>query len=504
MKKRLRTILKIIATITIICCIVFSVSYLKITIPSERELWRIADNNLSDPILLNDFLLFKGGKGKHPSICEYIYAVNKNTGEVAWSSESFTDQYCDHSLGSVYTAIILLAEKDDLVFVSTTYWTTNDEQEYVLYALNSSNGDLLWEADGYAGYPYSGNSLLKYTMTDTNYIYIASKEGSFSAIDFSTGKQAWQHKLPTVNYDEDNLIEYNDQIVFYSGNHSLTAFNAIDGSQIWEIANLNDIDQILFSDNLVYLVSRPDNQDAYIAALDTMTGEGVWKLSLKSYPWAEIIGDKVYLLSHGGEGSFDDFKTRCGLVVVNENTGCSLIVVNKNTGELAWYFNEDYLHGSINYLFQDNVVYIGTNDGFIFALDEKTGKAIWQTKASGVPYYFRVEGDTLVVVCQEKYASGFDIKTGKQKWMLDVGMDISWYPDDFIVMGDGNIYIAGAANRQVYGIDVTTGKVLWSWNHWHPRDRAYMLKALDNDILYVDQYRRFLGYDWFFALKTEP
>jgi len=64
--------------------------------------------------------------------------------------------------------------------------------------------------------------------------------------------------------------------------------------------------------------------------------------------------------------------------------------------------------------------------------------------------------------------------------------------------------VAGPANRKVYTLDIETGKKLWSWNHWHPRDGAYMLKAVDNNVLYVDQYRRFLGQDWFFALKIEP
>lgn len=505
MKKRLKTILKIIATIVVICCIAFSVIYLKLTIPSERELWRITDNNLEDPMIVNNLLLFKGRTGDNNSWCEYVYAVDKNTGKAVWSSENYTtDQYCDHSWSSVRTAIISTSVTGNMIFVSSSYWSTDDEQEYVLYSLSSSNGELLWKIDGYAGYLYSGNSLLDYSSIDTDYIYVVSKEDSFSAIDNSTGKQVWKQNIPNTNYSEDSLIEYHNQIVYYSGNHSFTAFDARDGSQIWVMANLNDVDQILFSDSLVYLISRPDNQDAYIVALDTMTGEEVWKLSLKSYPWAEIIGNKVYLLSHGGEGSFDDFRSRCSLVVVNKNTGCSLVVVNKNTGELAWYFNEDYLHGSINYLFHDNVIYIGTDDGFIFALDEKTGKAIWQTKTPGSPYYFHVENSTLVVAYEEKYVSAFDTKSGIQKWILDVGMEKYWYPLEFIITDHGVVYVASPTHKRVYALDIETGGELWSWNHNHPRDKAYFLKALDGNIIYVDQYRRFLGRDWFFALKTEP
>jgi len=494
MKKRLKILLKTTATIVIVCCVAFGVICFKVTIPSDRELWRIQDNNLEDPIVVNDFLLFKGDKGEFPSSCEYIYAIDKNTGDVVWSSENLADQYCNQSRGSVRTGIILVSQREDVIFVSSTYWTTDDKQNYILYALNISTGELIWKVDGYASYIYSGYYPLNYTTTDTNYIYIVSKEGFLSAIDDHTGSDVWKHEILITDYDEDILIEYYNQTVYYySGIGTVAAFNAMNGSRTWEVVNLNDIDQILFSDNLLYLVSRPDNQDAYIVALDTMTGDEVWKLSLESFPWADIIGNKIYILMREGHGGFDGYQKFA-----------KLTVVDKITGDLLWKFNEKYTHSDIEYFFNNDMVYIGTQDSYIYALDSNTGKIIWQTKSSGFPCYFHVENGTLVVVYDEKYAAGFDARTGEQKWILDVGIDSNWYPPDFVIVGDGVIYIAGATNRRVYAIEIATGKVLWSWNHWHPRDKAHMLKALDNDILYVDQYRRFWGKDWFFALKTEP
>ena len=503
---------RVIALLACVVGIVFGIIFLKLTVPSERELWRITDNNLSDPILLNDLILFRGDKGESPSRCEYIYAVNKNTGETAWSSESFIDQYCDRSVGSVSTAIILLAEKKNLIFVSSMHGTTDDELEYALYALNSSNGEFLWEVDGYAGYPYSGNSLLEYSLVETNYIYAVSKEGLFSAVDSSTGEKVWQHKISSVDYGEDIHIEHNNQTVYYydSGNRSLIAFDEESGHQIWEVPNLNNIYQVLFSGQLAYLVSWSDdynNSDSYITAIDTMSGNQIWKLPLgrKTAPWAEIKMNSIYIATHGGESLFGDFKSFCSLQIVNENTGCSLTVLNRDTGELMWQFNEDYLHGNISYVVQDDVVYIGTHDGFIFAFDAPTGKTIWQTKASGVPFHFQIENSTLVVVDEKNYAAAFDAATGEEIWILDVGMDVSIYPSDPVVIThDGILYVASTKKRNISAIDLKTGKKLWSWNHNHPRDKAYYFIALSDNILYVDQYRRYLGYDWFFALKIKP
>jgi len=216
MKKLFKNLLIIATAILAIYFGVLGIIYLKLTIPSERELWRITDNNLEDPMIVNNLLLFKGTKGEYlHTWCEYIYAVDKTTGQTVWSDEGYTtDQYCDHSSGPVYTAIILLA-KDDAILVSSTYWTADNEQEFVLYALSNSTGELLWKVYGYAGYPYSGNSLLNYSNDDTNDIYVANKEGSFLAIDTSTGRQVWEQKIPNVDYTENILIEYNNQIVYY-------------------------------------------------------------------------------------------------------------------------------------------------------------------------------------------------------------------------------------------------------------------------------------------------
>jgi len=438
MKKRLRTILKITAMILVICCIAFSAIYLKVTIPSDRELWRITDNDLSYSIIVNELIIFIGNKGDFPSSCEYIYAINKNTGEAVWSSEKLTDEYCDHSWGSVFTAIILISEKEDTIFVSTSYWVADDEQAVVLYMLNGSTGELLWQVEGYAGYPYSGNALLGYSIIDTNYVYVASKEGLFSAIDSHTGKPIWTQKIPSLNYDEDIFIEYHDQIVFYyqSGDHSLTTFDARDGTQIWKIQEHNYVERIIFSEQKVYLVTSSyhdgtvGNPPFHITSLDTTTGKQIWGLSFGEHfsPWVEIIEGKIYVLTSHSEGMFDDFKPLRRLVTIN-----------KDTGDVLWEFNEDYSHGDLNYLVQDNVVYVSTKDSYLFALDNKTGRTIWQTNSPCFPYYFHVERNILVTTCEEKYVSAFDTNTGIQKWVVDVGMEKYWYPIEFIITASDTV-----------------------------------------------------------------
>lgn len=488
-------------------CIISCINYLKPTIlpQPKRDLWQIEYNNPSDdPIVANSLLLFVGNKGEASNRCEYIYAVDKNTGSVAWSSESFIDQYCEHSQGPAYTVIISLSKSGDEIFVNTGYWTSDDNLDYIFYALNSSDGNLLWEVNGYANYYF-----YEYTKININNLYVVSKDGSFSAIDSQTGNQIWKQKISRVDYYENIIIDNYDKVVYYyySGNDSLTAFDAMNGNQLWAISNLNYTNRIMFSDKLIYLISSSENIDKSnitttgspfsITALDTITGKQVWKLLLeqKFPPWVSIIENKIYVLTHDGQGMFDDFKTLR-----------SLFVLDKHNGELLWQFNDNYLHGDINYLVQDNVVYIGTYDNFIFALDDETGKIIWQTQALGFPYYFYVEDSTLIVAYEKKYVSALDAKTGTQRWMLDAGMSaqFGYSENEFIIADNKVIYIADIYNPNVHAIDIVTGKELWSWNQNDIiNNNFYSLKILNNGILYVDQYSRFERTNVFLALKTK-
>lgn len=496
MKKHITLVSKIFAYIGLVFGIAFGILYLKLIIPSERELWRITANDISDPTIVNNLLLFVGGRNPdYMSECAYIYAVDKNTGEPLWSSESLTKAYCARSSGPVHTGIIPAPGNKDMIFVESSYWRTDDELENVLYALSSLEGKLLWEAEGYTGYYPSDDPEI-----NTNYFYAVNTEGWLAAIDAITGNHIWKQGLPQA--EDYGAIEYYDQVLYYddSDNRSLITFDARDGNQLWKVSDLDYVGQIMFSDHLVYLPTSSyhdggtkyptvGNPPFYITALDTRTGGQKWKISIGGIfsPQSRIIGNKIYIRTHSQTGSFDDARSLS-----------SLVVVDKDTGELIWQFNEDHLHGDINYIVQDSVVYVGADDGYQFALDDETGNIIWQTKAPGFSYYLHVEDDTLVVVYNENYAAGFDSKTGSQKWLLDIGMDVSKYSGDLIFTDDGVIYISSAVKRKIYAIDIGTGKILWSWNH------SYMIQALDNDILYVDQYRPFMGYDWFFALKTRP
>jgi len=182
--------------------------------------------------------------------------------------------------------------------------------------------------------------LLDYTANNSEYIFVASEEGFFSAVDTSDGKQVWEQTISSLDYTDNIYIEYHDQVVYYyeSGDNSITVFDARDGNQIWKASNLNYVEQILFSEQIMYITSSSykdigtkyptvGNPPFDILALDTTTGEQIWKFTLGENfsPWANISDNQLYLLTHDSEGFGDNFKTLR-----------RLIAVYKRTGEMIW------------------------------------------------------------------------------------------------------------------------------------------------------------------------
>jgi len=62
------------------------------------------------------------------------------------------------------------------------------------------------------------------------------------------------------------------------------------------------------------------------------------------------------------------------------------------TGQPLWKFNENFSHGDFGHLINGNIVYIGTEDGFVFSLDSTTGHVIWRTETGHFPIHFVVKG----------------------------------------------------------------------------------------------------------------
>ena len=532
MKKWVVTLLKTIAFLAVCYGALLGIVYFMLAIPTERELWRISEYRVSNPILVNDLLIFHGYKVDHSVDCYCTYAVDKSTGEIVWSTEELATAYIEEAKGlgvgsadstSVRAWVETVSPTTDVIYISINYWGSDHTRYNSILALKSSNGELLWKVDGEAV-----SDSIAGSVAEISRIFVVDNQGDLLAIDSDTGKEIWHQKVHEQHEWGENWFTYKNSAIYISTHSSeclishcafaldeqhyqqITAFSAETGELLWESPRLYR-GRIYVFDNMMYMVSDPwDNSpevkqrdDKLVTAIDLGTGSQKWELTFENAHEFYIFADdnkEIYVMFKSYRGGPNNFSKLAKLIVIDELSG-----------NIVWQFNEDFSHGDLGHLKSGDTVYLGTEDGFIYALESSTGSIAWSTESGHFPYEFVVNRDTLIAVYEERFVSALDSTTGEQKWMLDLGIEDGWYyfNDEILKINGNDIYIAGNADEKIYALDLETGSILWSWKHFYPFKSEFQITFIENNLLYVNHQSDFRNLidlnekNWFFALKIK-
>jgi outer membrane protein assembly factor BamB len=112
----------------------------------------------------------------------------------------------------------------------------------------------------------------------------------------------------------------------------------------------------------------------------------------------------------------------------------------------------------------NNIVYIGSSDKHIYAIDIKTGKQVWSRLLDN-----EIEASPTVIenmvfigtIAGTVYA--LDSGTGAERWKFSTGDKIvggaNWYKD-----GENHLCIlTGSYDSTIYSLDALTGKAIWQY-----------------------------------------
>jgi outer membrane protein assembly factor BamB len=234
-----------------------------------QELWRWKAGSYVFPskFAYSDEAIYLGTNYQYDN---HYYGINKTDGSLLWNTPidgaRALEYYSTFGDGVVY------------------FWSTKDT-----YALDSQNGNQLWNYSAAAGYSISNNGILYNKAGDNVYAYDGLK-----------GKQIWNY---SANGRTILSLCSIDNVVYFSTNGTLEALNAANGAPLW--SSSTDVNGTLrisdgslryygfdtygsVNDGVFYFFSGKT-----IHILDLFNGSRLWNYTIGSDQTFDAFADNV-------------------------------------------------------------------------------------------------------------------------------------------------------------------------------------------------------------------
>ncbi|WP_131770692.1 PQQ-binding-like beta-propeller repeat protein [Candidatus Protofrankia californiensis] len=162
-------------------------------------------------------------------------------------------------------------------------------------------------------------------------------------------------------------------------------------------------------------------------------------------PWVFTTGEEVY----------SSPAVEAGVVYIGSNDR-HLYAIDAVTGLERWrYQTGDAVTSSP--AVADGTVYVGCNDTYLHAVNTATGLRRWRFDTGAAMHSSPTVVDELVYIgCRDHNLYAVDTVTGLERWRFTGG---DWFNSSPAVIG-GGVYV-GCRDHNIYGLDVRNGKERW-------------------------------------------
>jgi outer membrane protein assembly factor BamB/serine/threonine protein kinase len=164
-------------------------------------------------------------------------------------------------------------------------------------------------------------------------------------------------------------------------------------------------------------------------------------------PWTATTGDKIYSspLVDGG------------VLYIGSNDG-NLYAFDAATGAQRWHYPTQGAVTSSPRI-AEGTLFVGGQDGFLHAVDARTGERRWATDTGGSVHSSpAIAGNLVTVGSRSNKLLGCDLRSGAVLWEFVRG---DWFNSSPTIV-DGVVYV-GCRDHNVYGVDAATGEQRWQY-----------------------------------------
>lgn len=249
--------------------------------------------------------------------------------------------------------------------------------------------------------------------------YVGSDNGRLYALNGKDGTVRWQYKAGAPVY----VAAVMQGTVYADANNGTSAvayaFKADNGSVLWHY-NVNDyISQLMVENGIVYVGTAATGNSIRLYALHASTGSLLWSYSAQ----AET---PVLLTASDGVVYYAEI-----MGIAGDNFNEHITALRSSNGSVMWRLPiaaaDGYARGTP--AVSNGVIYIGTNNGSMYAVRVSDGSVLWHVARTG----------------------GFDA----------IPLDISPLVDNGMVFIEGK-QGAGGQNLALFAMRASDGKLLWS------------------------------------------
>lgn len=229
-----------------------------------------------------------------------------------------------------------------------------------IYALKAATGKELWRYQ-------TGRPIVACPRAAGGLVYLGSSEGKFRALDLASGKLRWQFD-GVGGFVETKPLLYKGKVIFGAWDQYLYALDAGTGKLAWKWRA--DRSGVLFSPAACWPIAAKGKvfivaPDRRMTALSAQTGKALWRTG--RYMVRESIGlseDQSRFYVRTMNDFFYAFSTAAARP--------------KEVWQLNAHFGYDI--NSAMLVEKDGVVFYGTKNGLLFALNGRSGAIQWQHK----------------------------------------------------------------------------------------------------------------------------
>jgi outer membrane protein assembly factor BamB/predicted MPP superfamily phosphohydrolase len=228
----------------------------------------------------------------------------------------------------------------------------------IIYALNAANGKAVWRF-------VTKRPIVASPAIASGVIYIGSSEDKFRALDLATGQLRWQF-AGLKGFIETKPLLDEDKVVFGAWDQHLYALDRRTGKLIWTWKG--DQPGTLYSPAACWPVAGHGKvfivaPDRRMTAIDSATGSQVWRTA------DDRVRESIGLSKDGSR-----------FYVREMNDFFHAFSTTSTAPEELWRTNGQFGYdiNSAMLIEKDGVVFYGTKNGLLLAIDSASGTILWK------------------------------------------------------------------------------------------------------------------------------